>query len=51
MLAEALVTEEGIEYAGTLYYSPSAAGLAASTALGLGTKSVNGFAFWELEKA
>ncbi len=48
VLAEALVVEDGISYDGVVYGSPSAAGLAASTALGLGTKSVNGFLFWNL---
>lgn len=48
VLAEAAVREDGIEYAGVVYKSPSAAGLAASIAIG-GTKTaVDGYTFWGL---
>ena len=50
VLAEAIVTEEGIEYAGEIYGSPSAAGFAAATALGLEPKAIGGYAFWGLNE-
>ncbi|MDE3097344.1 MAG: hypothetical protein KGK07_15255, partial [Chloroflexota bacterium] len=48
-LAEAVVREDGIEYAGTAYKSPSAAGLAASIAIGGAKTAVDGYAFWGLK--
>jgi len=48
-LAEAVVREDGIEYAGTVYKSPSAAALAASIAIGGAKTAADGYAFWGLK--
>lgn len=48
VLAEATVREDGIEYAGTIYKSPSAAGLAASIAIGGAKTAIDGYTFWGL---
>lgn len=46
---EAVVVAEGIRFRGTVYSSLSAAALAAARALGLTTRSINGWAWWGLE--
>ena len=48
--AEATIHEDGVEYAGTLYRTLSAAGFAAATALGDEPKAIGGFVFWGLGK-
>ncbi|HJU21233.1 MAG TPA: hypothetical protein VJ891_01875 [Casimicrobiaceae bacterium] len=47
--AECKVVEGGIEYKGTTYGSLSAAALAASKDLGLGAKTLDGWAWWGLK--
>lgn len=46
---EAVVVAEGVRFRGVVYYSLSAAALAAARALGLKTRSINGWAWWGLE--
>ncbi len=48
---ECVVEQDGIRFAGTLYPSISAAASAAAQQLGLGSKTVNGFLFFGLQKS